>query len=77
MSAEYQDQDPIALAKQAERDLNSYEAKQGLGAKSDSGEFLSSPMLFYLATYTRPTTWSREILPTPGQSVPSLQGIQN
>ncbi|KAF2092409.1 hypothetical protein NA57DRAFT_50337 [Rhizodiscina lignyota] len=29
MSADYQGQDPLVLAKQAERDLNSYDAKQG------------------------------------------------
>lgn len=32
MSAEYKDQDPIVLAQQAERDLNSHAAKQGLSS---------------------------------------------
>ncbi|MCJ1365598.1 hypothetical protein MMC16_004723 [Acarospora aff. strigata] len=35
MSAEYKDQDPLAIAKQAERDLNSQSARQG-HATSDS-----------------------------------------
>ncbi|KAG9559678.1 hypothetical protein KCU77_g15379, partial [Aureobasidium melanogenum] len=35
MSAEYQNQDPLKLAQQAERDLNSYGAKQGQ-SNSDS-----------------------------------------
>jgi hypothetical protein len=29
--------DPLAAAKQAQRDLNSYQAKQGLNTNSDSG----------------------------------------
>lgn len=33
--------DALRLAKQAEKDLNSYQAKQGLGAKSDSSMLLS------------------------------------
>lgn len=37
MSAEYNNQDPLKLAQQAERDLNSYGAKQGQ-ATSDSGK---------------------------------------
>ena len=39
MSKEYEGQDPLVLAQQAERDLNSYQKKQGLtGSKSgDSG----------------------------------------
>lgn len=36
MSAEYKNQDPIKIAEQAERDLNSTGAKQGF-ASSDSG----------------------------------------
>lgn len=32
----------LRLAKQAEKDLNSYQAKQGLGAKSDSSMLLST-----------------------------------
>lgn len=35
MSAEYADKDPLAIAKEAERDLNSPQAKQG-HAGSDS-----------------------------------------
>ncbi|MCJ1471481.1 hypothetical protein MMC13_000120 [Lambiella insularis] len=40
MSAEYAGQDPLEIAKQAERDLNSHEAKHGHGASAsvnDSG----------------------------------------
>lgn len=37
MSAEYQGQDPLKLAQQAEQDLNSHAAKHG-GAASDSGK---------------------------------------
>jgi hypothetical protein len=44
-------QDPLAAAKQAERDLNSYQAKQGLNSNSDSGifhpPFISFPFLSY------------------------------
>jgi len=43
MSAEYQDQDPLALANQAERDLNSHAAKHGHGG---SGSSLSSLPFF-------------------------------
>lgn len=32
--------DDLAAARQAERDLNSHEAKTGAGRESDSGEFL-------------------------------------
>lgn len=32
MSAEYKDQDPLVLAQQAERDLNSHAAKHGLNS---------------------------------------------
>ena len=38
MSAEYEGQDPLDIAKQAERDLNSHEAKHGHGG-SQSGMF--------------------------------------
>ena len=44
MSAEYDGQDPLALAKQAERDLNSHTAKQGHGG-SLSGTQLPHPFL--------------------------------
>lgn len=33
--------DALRLAKQAEKDLNSYQAKQGLGPKSDSSMLVS------------------------------------
>ena len=36
MSQEYEGQDPMALAQQAERDLNSHQAKHGYSS-SDSG----------------------------------------
>jgi hypothetical protein len=35
--SEYNHTDPIKLAEAAERDLNSYQAKQGLNNSSDSG----------------------------------------
>lgn len=37
MSAEYRGQEPLDIARQAERDLNSHAAKQGLNNASDSG----------------------------------------
>lgn len=36
MSAEYEGKDPLALAQQAERDLNSHGAKQGYNASDSS-----------------------------------------
>ena len=36
MSEQYKDQDPMVLAKQAERDLNSYQAKAGGYNSSDT-----------------------------------------
>ena len=54
MSAEYEGQDPLEIAKQAERDLNSHEAKQGHGG-SDSSKPSSSnstpfgPFFLFLA----------------------------
>ncbi len=47
MSAEYEGKDPLALAQEAERDLNSRGAKQGYNS-SDSGS--SSPPNFPLLT---------------------------
>ena len=41
MSKEYEGQDPMALARQAERDLNSHEAKHG-----SSGSDSSAPPTF-------------------------------
>ena len=40
MSVEYEGKDPIELAKQAERDLNSNALKDGSGKQSDSSEIL-------------------------------------
>ena len=37
MSAEYEGQDPLDIAKQAERDLNSHEAKFGHGNSTSGG----------------------------------------
>ena len=37
MSAEYEGQDPLDIAKQAERDLNSNEAKVGHGGSTSGG----------------------------------------
>lgn len=44
MSAEYAGQDPLEIAKQAERDLNSHEAKHGHGG-STSGMALFTPLV--------------------------------
>jgi hypothetical protein len=44
MSAEYQGQDPIKLATQAEQDLNSHAAKTGKGG-SDSSKSFENPSL--------------------------------
>ena len=41
MSAEYEGKDPLEIAKEAERDLNSHEAKHGHGG-SASGKHQSS-----------------------------------
>ncbi|KAI9881528.1 MAG: hypothetical protein M1830_000091 [Pleopsidium flavum] len=38
MSAEYANQDPLAIAKQAEQDLNSQSAKHGHGSSDSSNE---------------------------------------
>ena len=46
MSAEYEGQDPLAIAEQAERDLNSHAAKHGHGG-SQSGTNISSPIRPY------------------------------
>ena len=40
MSAEYEGQDPLEIAKQAERDLNSDAMKQGKGSSSTSGRLV-------------------------------------
>jgi hypothetical protein len=50
-------QDPLAAAKQAERDLNSYQAKQGLNNSSDSGIFPPiSPLSLIPLFYPSPNT---------------------
>lgn len=41
MAKEYEGQDPIAIAYQAERDLNSHQAKQGV-RNADSSKLLPS-----------------------------------
>ena len=44
MSKDYEGQDPIAIAKQAERDLNSHQAKHGVSTADSSKTFhLHSP----------------------------------
>ena len=47
MSKEYEGQDPIAIAHQAERDLNSHQAKHGVSNADSSKLLLSLPR--YLA----------------------------
>lgn len=44
MSAEYEGKDPLALAQQAERDLNSHQAKAGGYSKSSSGTWTLSAL---------------------------------
>ncbi|KAK4694705.1 hypothetical protein P7C71_g2922, partial [Lecanoromycetidae sp. Uapishka_2] len=38
MSAEYEGQDPLVLAQQAERDLNSHQAKHGVSTADSANE---------------------------------------
>jgi hypothetical protein len=45
--------DPLAAAKQAERELNSHQAKQGSYNKSDSGS-LSLPNISYRSDISKP-----------------------
>lgn len=49
MSAEYEGQDPLAIAEKAERDLNSHAAKHGHGG-SQSGTTSPHPSLSALST---------------------------
>jgi hypothetical protein len=46
MSAEYEGKDPLELAKQAERDINSYENKTG-NARAGASDSSKSRLLFY------------------------------
>lgn len=50
MSAEYKDQDPLVLAQQAERDLNSHAAKHGLS--SDLSGTYSIPYCYAISRLT-------------------------
>jgi hypothetical protein len=53
MSADYEGKDPLELAKQAERDMNSYEAKTGnarAGASDSSKSFRHSTGLSMQST---------------------------
>ena len=43
MSKEYEGQDPMAIARQAERDLNSHQAKHGVSTADSSISLPSSP----------------------------------
>lgn len=52
MSKEYEGQDPMAIARQAERDLNSHQAKHGVST-ADSGENASLP--YFLSQLTSPS----------------------
>jgi len=47
MSAEYEGRDPLDIAKEAEKDLNSYEAKTGTGVGSTSGMFMGYDLRVY------------------------------
>ena len=46
MSTEYEGKDPLELAKQAERDINSYENKTG-NARAGASDSSKSRLLFY------------------------------
>jgi hypothetical protein len=46
MSAEYEGKDPLELAEQAERDINSYQAKTG-NARSDASDSSKSSSVVY------------------------------
>ena len=52
MSNPYEGQDPLVIAQQAERDLNSYDAKRGTN-KSLSGNVASSHLLAKTSTNNR------------------------
>ena len=43
MSKEYEGQDPMAIARQAERDLNSHQAKHGVSTTDSSRHLCSLP----------------------------------
>lgn len=51
MSKEYEGQDPIAIAKQAERDLNSHQAKHGV-SNADSSKNIRSSLSHHSADTT-------------------------
>ncbi len=55
MSAEYEGKDPLALAEQAERDLNSHGAKHGYNS-SDSGPSKPPPPSKLLSANPTPST---------------------
>ena len=46
MSAEYEGKDPLELAKQTERNINSYESKTG-NARAGASDSSKSRLLFY------------------------------
>ena len=52
MSKDYEGQDPIAIAKQAERDLNSHQAKHGVSTADSS----KNPPTFTLPNYQANTS---------------------
>lgn len=53
--ASYDNNDPLAAAKQAERDLNSYQAKTGGGKQDISGMFFFSSYFYFPHTPTNHT----------------------
>ena len=53
MSAEYEGQDPLDIAKQAESDLNSHEAKHGHGSSQSGRLALYNHWLFDSDLYLR------------------------
>lgn len=51
----YDNTDPIKLAEQAEQDLNSYSAKQGLNNSSDSDTYPQTPVRYHTTNLLQPT----------------------
>ena len=56
MSKKYEGQDPIALAYQAERDLNSHQAKHGVSTTDSSMASHLSPLSLFSTSSLTPTS---------------------
>ena len=70
MSAEYEGQDPLVIAHQAEKDLNSHQAKHGV-SHSSSGTSVCLPIyLSTCAVVIRSSIALLSIYPSPVIKVP-------